>query len=47
MVPVIQTFIYPEAWPDHSQWLAFMFTLLARGPGKVSLDALLARYHRN
>ena len=43
MVLVIQTFIYPEAWPDHIQWLAFMFILLARGPGKLSLDAWIAR----
>jgi len=43
MVAVIQTFVYPSAWPDHIQWLAFMFVLLARGPGAISLDALLAR----
>jgi putative oxidoreductase len=43
MVAVIQIFVYPEAWPDHIQWLAFMFILLARGPGEISLDALLAR----
>jgi putative oxidoreductase len=43
MVFVIQAFIYPEAWPDHIQWLAFMFILLARGPGRVSLDALIER----
>ncbi len=46
MVLVIQTFIYPEAWPDHIQWLAFMFLLLARGPGKLSIDALLESWHR-
>lgn len=47
MVMVIQTFVYPEAWPDHIQWLAFMFLLLARGPGKVSIDALLESWrHR-
>jgi putative oxidoreductase len=47
MVLVIQTFVYPEAWPDHIQWLAFMFLLLARGPGKVSIDALLESWrHR-
>jgi putative oxidoreductase len=43
MVSVIQIFVYPEAWPDHIQWLAFMFILLARGPGEISLDALLSR----
>jgi putative oxidoreductase len=44
MVLVIQTFIYPEAWPDHIQWLAFMFILLARGPGRISLDAVIQRW---
>jgi putative oxidoreductase len=43
MVLVIQVFIYPMAWPDHIQWLAFMFILLARGPGGYSLDAVLGR----
>jgi putative oxidoreductase len=33
--------VYPMAWTDHIQWLAFMFILLARGPGKLSIDALL------
>jgi uncharacterized membrane protein YphA (DoxX/SURF4 family) len=33
----------PDGWPDHIQWLAFMFILLARGPGKISIDALLFR----
>ena len=42
MVSVIQVFVYPMAWPDHIQWLAFMFILLARGPGKFSLDAVIA-----
>lgn len=43
MVAVIQTFVYPNAWPDHLQWLGFMAVLAARGPGVVSLDALLGR----
>lgn len=41
MTAVIEIFIYPMAWPTHVQWLAFMFVILARGPGKVSLDALI------
>jgi putative oxidoreductase len=43
MVSVIQIFVYPTSWPDHIQWLAFMAFLLARGPGSISLDALLGR----
>jgi putative oxidoreductase len=44
LIAVIQIFVYPSAWPDHIQWLAFMFILLARGPGEFSLDALVARW---
>ena len=46
MVCVIQIFVYPTAWPDHIQWLAFMALLFARGPGVVSLDYLLGRLLR-
>jgi putative oxidoreductase len=46
MVAVIQTFVYPEAWPDHIQWLAFMVFVIARGPGAISIDALLGRFSR-
>ena len=41
MTAVIEIFVYPMVWPDHIQWLAFMFILFARGPGRISLDALL------
>ena len=40
MVAVIQTFVYPMAWPDHIQWLAFMLFIVCRGPGRLSLDHL-------
>ncbi len=43
MTAVIQIFVYPEAWPTHIQWLAFMLPLLARGPGPIALDAQVAR----
>ena len=43
MVTVIQLLVYPSAWPTHIQWVAFMLILVARGPGKISLDALLFR----
>jgi putative oxidoreductase len=43
MIAVIQTFVYPMAWPDHIQWLGFMVIILFRGPGKFSLDYLLGR----
>ncbi|HEX9473891.1 MAG TPA: DoxX family protein [Steroidobacteraceae bacterium] len=43
MTTVIQIFVYPEAWPTHIQWVAFLLLLLARGPGAISLDALICR----
>ncbi len=46
MTTVIQTFVYPQAWPTHVQWAAFLLILLARGPGALSLDALLTRSMR-
>jgi putative oxidoreductase len=46
MIAMIQVFIYPEAWPTHIQWVAFLLLLLARGPGLISLDALLVRVLR-
>lgn len=43
MIAVIQVFVYPEAWPTHIQWVAFLLLLVARGPGLISLDALICR----
>ena len=41
MTATIQLFIYPDAWPTHIQWLAFMILIVLRGPGAWSLDALI------
>lgn len=41
MVAVIQTFVYPGAWPEHSLWAALLIFLVARGPGVASLDHLI------
>ena len=43
MTAVIEIFVYPLAWPTHLQWAAMLLLLLCRGPGKLSLDQLLAR----
>ena len=43
LTAVIQIFVYPEAWPTHIQWLAFLLPLLCRGPGSLSVDHLIAR----
>lgn len=43
MTLVIQIFVYPGAWPTHGTWAACLLFIAARGPGIVSLDALIAR----
>ena len=43
MTAVIQTFVYPDAWPTHLQWTAMMLVLLCRGAGAFSLDQYLWR----
>ena len=43
MTLVIEVFVYPQAWPPHIQWAAMLFVLLARGPGKLSIDWLVRR----
>jgi len=41
MTAVIEIFVYPQAWPTHSQWAAMLLVLLCRGAGAWSLDHLL------
>lgn len=41
MTLVIQTFVYPDAWPTHLSWAAILLFLFARGGGAVSLDRTL------
>jgi putative oxidoreductase len=43
MTAVIELFVYPENWPDHLLWAGCLVYVLARGPGALSLDALIAR----
>lgn len=47
MTAVIQIFVYPDAWPVHLQWTALMLILIARGPGKLSLDRLIRQAYRS
>jgi putative oxidoreductase len=44
MTLVIEIFVYPDAWPTHGTWAACFLLLIARGPGRVSLDHLIARW---
>ncbi|ERJ39827.1 DoxX family protein [Burkholderia multivorans] len=43
MTTMIEVLVYPQAWPTHIQWAAMILVLLARGPGKLSLDWLVRR----
>lgn len=43
MTLVIQTFVYPDAYPTHGIWAAVLLYLIARGPGILSLDHFLSR----
>jgi len=43
MTAVIEIFVYPDAWPEHGVWATCFLVVIARGPGVISLDHLLAR----
>ncbi len=44
MTLVIQIFVYPDAWwPVNSLWAALALTLVVRGGGLFSADALIAK----
>lgn len=43
MTATIQIFVYPQAWVTHGLWAAALLVIVARGPGALSLDALIAR----
>ncbi len=42
MTLVIEIFVYPNAYPTHGVWAAVLLYLIARGPGTMSMDHLLA-----
>lgn len=42
MTLVIQIFVYPTAFATHGLWAALMLYLMARGPGAIALDHLIA-----
>lgn len=45
MTLVIEIFVYPDAWVTHGLWGATFLALIAQGPGRLSLDALLGLDH--
>lgn len=46
MTLVIQLFVYPDAYPTHGTWMALLLLLVAKGPGSLSIDHLIARRYR-
>jgi len=45
MVAVIEIFVYPGAWPTHGVWATCFLVVIARGPGALSFDHLIARQY--
>ncbi|HEX4910246.1 MAG TPA: DoxX family membrane protein [Permianibacter sp.] len=43
MTLVIQTFVYPDAWPTHGVWAVSLLWVFAKGGGRWSVDALFSR----
>lgn len=43
MTLIIEIFVYPDAYPTHGVWAAVLLYLIAKGPGKLSLDHWIAR----
>ena len=46
MTMVIEIFVYPGAWPTHGVWATCLLVVIARGPGWLSLDHLIARKYQ-
>ena len=43
MTLTIQIFVYPDAYPTHGVWATALLILIARGPGVLSVDHVLAK----
>lgn len=43
MTIIIQVFVYPDAYPTHGVWAAVLLFLIARGPGILSVDHVVAK----
>ena len=43
MTLTIQLFVYPDAYPTHGTWAAVLLYLMTTGPGKLSMDHLIAK----
>lgn len=47
MTATIQLLVYPDAYPTHGVWATVLLYLVARGPGRLSLDHLLSKGSRH
>lgn len=43
MTATIEIFVYPDAYPTHGVWATVLLVLIARGPGRLSIDHWLSR----
>ncbi|WP_346830513.1 DoxX family protein [Pseudomonas abietaniphila] len=41
MTTVIEVFVYPDAWATHLTWAGLLLIIIAKGAGRLSLDAKL------
>ena len=46
MTAVIESFVYPGAWPTHGVWATCFLVVIARGAGSISLDHMIARKYQ-
>jgi putative oxidoreductase len=42
MTLVIEFLVYPANWPEHLMWASILGYVLARGPGALSIDRIVA-----
>jgi putative oxidoreductase len=40
----IQVFVYPGHWGEHLLWASILLLVLARGPGKISIDKIACTF---
>lgn len=44
MTAVIQIFVYPNLWDIHLFWAGALLLIIAKGPGLISVDRLIAQF---
>ena len=46
LMTIIIQLVFPDAWRLHFGWSIYFLIILAMGPGKISVDHLLARFFK-